>query len=181
MSSLFIPLFDSVLDEDGVVTVDKKPAGFQLTDLSKDLNLPQEYLKDKKMIKYRKSKDSCVKFPYVFDIKFSNIYWQVLETSTGVTFYLFGAYRDMRKANKRGPAIVILATTRSVKPPPTYCQIWFEDSKTAVVSKVVDVENGGRRFDRLSRVRNRQNNGVLKSFFFIFLPSFISNTLRLVT
>lgn len=76
----------------------------------------------------------CAKYPSIFDLHFNNIYWQVrhqtmdlaqflevinnrfwqtLQTTNG-TFQLFGAYYDVRKNSKIGPAVRILGNYRIV-------------------------------------------------------------------
>ena len=39
---------------------------------------------------------SCAQFPGVYDIHFNNIYWQQMDSSNG-TFFLYGAYLDVRE------------------------------------------------------------------------------------
>ena len=46
----------------------------------------------------------CTKFPDLYDIHFSNKYWQEFESSNG-TFYLYGAYLDVRALNRLGPTV----------------------------------------------------------------------------
>ena len=126
------------------------------------LNLPHQYSLSKKQ-HYSLKKTKCAEFPYVYDIKFSNTYWQVLETHKEI-LYMFAAYYEVRKANKRSPAIVILANTRSTSPSRPYCQIWFNDTENAAISRVVDIDNGGPRFKMLNNLRNHRNNGVYTKF-----------------
>ena len=70
-------------------------------------NVPIEYLqetKDKKM----HDNTTCGKFPGLFDIHFNNRHWQQVVTSDG-TLHLYGAYLDVRKENRLGPSVRILA------------------------------------------------------------------------
>jgi len=81
---------------------------------------------------------SCTKYPSVIDLKLSNKYWQILESSNG-TFHLYGAYLDVRPANRLGPTLRILGMLNRLEPKvKTVCQIWFADSDSAVVSSVLE-------------------------------------------
>ena len=66
---------------------------------------PLVYLLDKKGFHYKNK--TCAKFPTIYDININNIYWQETDTSNG-TFYLYGAYLDVRKNNRLGPTVRIL-------------------------------------------------------------------------
>ena len=69
-----------------------------IKELEKNLpNLPLAYLLDKKGFHYKNK--TCAKFPTIYDININNIYWQETDTSNG-TFYLYGAYLDVRKNNR---------------------------------------------------------------------------------
>jgi hypothetical protein len=69
-----------------------------VADLEKQLpNFPLVYLLDKKGYHYKNK--TCAKFPTIYDINVNNIYWQETDTSNG-TFYLYGAYLDVRKNNR---------------------------------------------------------------------------------
>lgn len=82
--------------------------------------------------------ESCAKFPSIFDLEFSNIYWQNLDTTNG-TFQLFGAYYDVRKSSMIGPAVRILGMINRIEPTVrTYCQFWFESQKEPVFMKVME-------------------------------------------
>jgi len=82
--------------------------------------------------------ESCAKFPSVFDLEFTNIYWQNLYTSNG-TFQLFGAYYDVRQADKINPSVRILGMIDRIEPTiKTYCQFWFESQKEPVFMKVLE-------------------------------------------
>ena len=81
---------------------------------------------------------SCAKFPSVFDLEFTNIYWQNLHTSNG-TFQLFGAYYDVRQAEKINPSVRILGMINRIQPTiKTYCQFWFESQKEPVFTEVLE-------------------------------------------
>ena len=63
-------------------------------------------------------------------------YWQETTTSNG-TFYLYGAYLDVRRLNRLGPTVRILGMIDRLEPKvKTYCLLWFADTKEPVVSKV---------------------------------------------
>ena len=84
----------------------KKPDKEVIKDLERHLpNLPLVYLADKKGFHYKNK--TCAKFPTIYDININNIYWQETDTSNG-TFYLYGAYLDVRKNNRLGPTVRIL-------------------------------------------------------------------------
>ena len=68
-------------------------------------NLPLVYLNEKKNLS--KKNQTCDHFPNIYDINLNNIYWQETDTSNG-TFYLYGAYLDVRKSNRLGPTVRIL-------------------------------------------------------------------------
>lgn len=75
------------------------------------------------------------RFPSMFDLEFSNLYWQTLRTSNG-TFQLYGAYLDKRSHNRLGPTVRILGMIDRIEPTVvTYCQFWFESKKDPVISK----------------------------------------------
>lgn len=66
--------------------------------------------------------------------------WQVLESSNG-SFYLYGAYLDVRANNRLGPTVRILGMINRLEPQvKTQCQLWFSDSPGTepVVSKVLE-------------------------------------------
>lgn len=82
--------------------------------------------------------ESCAKFPSIFDIEFNNVYWQSLYTSNG-TFHLYGAYYDVRKMSRIGPAVRILGMINRIEPTvKTHCQFWFDNSKEPVFTKVME-------------------------------------------
>lgn len=76
------------------------------------------------------TKNACLpRFPSIFELEFSNIYWQTLRTSNG-TFQLLGAYYDVRKLSKMGPAIRIVGMIDRIDPRvKTYCQMWFDGDR----------------------------------------------------
>ncbi|CAH0767342.1 unnamed protein product [Bemisia tabaci] len=82
--------------------------------------------------------DNCAKFPSIYELEFNNIYWQTLHSSNG-TFYLYGAYYDVRKLSRIGPAVRILGMLNRIEPKMvTHCQFWFENEKEPVVNKVME-------------------------------------------
>ena len=74
--------------------VDKSPVKAEkqlLTDLQEQLpNLPLSYLHENKNKNFGLNK-TCAKYPSIYDLHISNVYWQEQATSNG-TFYLYGAY-----------------------------------------------------------------------------------------
>lgn len=82
--------------------------------------------------------ESCAKYPSIFELEFNNIYWQTLRTTNG-TFHFYGAYYDVRKLSKIGPAVRILSMIDRIEPTvKTYCQFWFENHKEPVFIKTME-------------------------------------------
>lgn len=99
-------------------------------------SLPIAYWSKYKNFSAKKNK--CAKYPSIFDLEFNNIYWQTLRTSNG-TFQLFGAYYDVRKKSRIGPAIRILGMIDRIEPMvKTYCQLWFDGQNEPVVVKTFE-------------------------------------------
>lgn len=118
----------------------KKPERELVQDLQRQLpNLPLVYLHDNKNNKhlYYKNK-TCARYPTVYDLHINNIYWQETETSNG-TFYLYGAYLDVRKKNRLGPTVRILGMINRLEPKvKTFCHLWFNNTHEPVISKVLE-------------------------------------------
>jgi len=127
---------------DAVPAIDRSPK-LSEDDLVKKLqpqmpNLPLVYWQEKKKKKVPKNYTGCTKFPDIFDLHFNNKYWQVTETSNG-TFYLYGAYLDVRPTNRLGPTVRVLGMINRLEPSvKTFCQLWFSDSLEPVISKVLE-------------------------------------------
>ncbi|XP_047102399.1 uncharacterized protein LOC124721457 [Schistocerca piceifrons] len=82
--------------------------------------------------------ESCAKFPSIFELEFNNVYWQTLQTSNG-SFQLYGAYYDVRRFSRIGPAVRILGMINRIEPTvKTYCQFWFESQKEPVFVKTLE-------------------------------------------
>jgi len=100
-------------------------------------NLPLVYWQQNKNKKLGKNK-TCAKYPDIYDLHFNNKYWQETVTSNG-TFLLYGAYLDVRSKNRLGPTVRILGMINRLEPKvKTFCQLWFNDSKEPVFSKVLE-------------------------------------------
>lgn len=100
-------------------------------------SLPIAYWSKYKNITQKKSA-VCAKYPSIFDLEFNNIYWQTLRTSNG-TFQLFGAYYDIRKNSRLGPAVRILGMIDRIEPKvKTYCQFWFDGQKEPYIVKTFE-------------------------------------------
>lgn len=129
--------------------------------ISQIQNLPSVYLSKRGNIghTFKDSPEKCGKFPYLFDIQFSNSYWQVMEHKTS-QFYFYNAYLDVREGNALGPSVRILAMSNSLKPRNKICQLWFEGSLAPVESKVVNFEDGGKVFRMRNPLLDDTNNGV---------------------
>lgn len=99
-------------------------------------NLPSHYAKENNIKDAWKS--DCGKHPSIFDISFSNDYWQV-HYSTNGTFYLFNAFFDNRTLVKPKPVIRILAMINRIKPTvSSYCHVWYEGKINPLATKVVE-------------------------------------------
>ncbi|KAK6634678.1 hypothetical protein RUM43_012079 [Polyplax serrata] len=101
-------------------------------------SLPIAYwTKNKNQVKFYKN-ESCARFPSIYDLQFNNVYWQTLVTSNG-TFQLYGAYYDVRKFSRIGPAVRILGMINRIEPTVrTYCQFWFENEKEPAFVKTLE-------------------------------------------
>lgn len=100
--------------------------------LSLTTTLYIEYINKKNVIK-RKYNETCAIYPTLESLRFSNKYWQVTETSNG-TFYLYGAYLDVRPTNRLGPTVRVLGMINRLEPSvKTFCQLWFSDSLEPVI------------------------------------------------
>lgn len=136
-STSFLPPLQANLEE---LMIDRSPKRSDkeiLADLEKQLpNFPLVYLMDKKGYHYKNK--TCAKFPTIYDIHVNNMYWQETDTSNG-TFYLYGAYLDVRKNNRLGPTVRILGMINRLEPQvKTYCQFWFNNTREPVISKVLE-------------------------------------------
>lgn len=85
------------------------------------------------------NKSACIaKYPGIYDLEFNNIYWQSLRTSNG-TFQLFGAYYDVRKLSKIGPAIRMVGMIDRIAPTiKTYCQLWYDGEREPKVVEILE-------------------------------------------
>lgn len=123
-------------------SVDKSPSRSEamiVEDVQQQIpSLPIAYWnRHKNKAMYYKN-ESCAKFPSIFELEFNNVYWQILQTTNG-TFQLYGAYYDVRRFSKIGPAIRILGMINRIEPTvKTYCQIWFESQQEPVFVKVME-------------------------------------------
>ena len=98
-------------------------------------NFPTSYLDNDNKSKISKLK--CGRYPKLGDLQFSNSYWQTYKDTPWI-YYLYGAYLDVRENEDFGNqnVIIIFMMTKKVKPSKPYCQIWFNDTKEPVISKV---------------------------------------------
>lgn len=139
-STLSSNLYPSALRSLDELMIDRSPKKSDkevLAELEKQLpNFPLVYLMDKKGFHYKNK--TCAKFPTIYDININNIYWQETDTSNG-TFYLYGAYLDVRKNNRLGPTVRILGMINRLEPSvKTHCQFWFNGTREPVISKVLE-------------------------------------------
>ena len=58
---------------------------------------------------------SCAKMPDLLNLRYNNLYWQELVTST-LTLYLYGAYLDIRTRNLEGPNVRLLGMMNKLRP-----------------------------------------------------------------
>lgn len=104
---------------------------------SKIPNLPSAYWKKPKFRPTHKNA-TCAKYPSVYELDFDNVYWQVAHTSNG-TFYLYGAYYDVRPLNRLSPTVRILGMANRIVPKvTTYCQFWYDGVKEPEFNKVLE-------------------------------------------
>uniref|UniRef100_A0A131YJ70 Glycosyltransferase family 92 protein n=1 Tax=Rhipicephalus appendiculatus TaxID=34631 RepID=A0A131YJ70_RHIAP len=102
-----------------------------LSKLSNMSNIPRAYWENGR--KPPISSKSCVKFPELYDLAFNNLYWQKLSAKNG-TFYIYGAYFDNRSRVGNVPLVRILVMADRVKPPPTLCQLWYNNGAYPTIS-----------------------------------------------
>jgi hypothetical protein len=94
-----LPLSAAHLLSDLEPSIDKSPSLSEamIIEVQKKLpSLPIAYWNRHKDTPMFYMNESCAKFPSIFDLDFTNIYWQSLHTSNG-TFQLLGAYYDVRQ------------------------------------------------------------------------------------
>lgn len=102
-------------------------------------SLPIAYWSKYKNFSQKKSANpTCAKYPSIFELEFNNIYWQTVRTTNG-TFQLFGAYYDIRKQSRLGPAVRILGMIDRIEPKvKTFCQFWFDGQKEPFIVKTFE-------------------------------------------
>jgi hypothetical protein len=132
------PTLDLLIESPLVDESPAKPERELLSELSGQLpNLPVSFLHEARNKNYVLNK-TCARSPTLYDIHVSNVYWQEQTTSNG-TFYLYGAYLDVREANKLGPTVRVLGMIDRLEPTVrTFCQIWFKGAQAPVISKVLE-------------------------------------------
>lgn len=96
-------------------------------------NLPLRYVQKRGTL-VRSTGDKCHKYPPLFDILFSNTFWQVFHSSNG-SYYLYSAFYDNRSPNK--PYIRILGMFNRIQPTvEVFCKIWYDGLTVPVISKL---------------------------------------------
>ena len=83
--------------------------------------------------------NQTIRSPSLADIKFNNLYWQVLKTQVE-TYYLYEAYLDVRKLNYLGPTVRIIGMANEWKKEVLYCHFWFS-SEVSVKSEPAIIES----------------------------------------
>lgn len=114
------------------VDKDSKNIDQMIDQLSKVSNIPFAYW-NPKISKPPISSKSCVKYPPLYDIQFNNLYWQKMNTNNG-TFFVYGAYLDLRPKAGKIPVIRVLTMIDRIKPPPVFCLLWYDNATLPVVS-----------------------------------------------
>ncbi|XP_055389134.1 uncharacterized protein LOC129618425 [Condylostylus longicornis] len=119
------------LDEDQVIKdVETRLPSLPIAYWNKNKNFLQQKSAQKNI--------KCAKYPSIYELEFNNIYWQTQHTTNG-TFQLFGAYYDIRKKSKLGPAVRILGMINRIEPKiKTYCQFWFDGQKDPAIVKTFE-------------------------------------------
>lgn len=103
--------------------------------LLKNSNVPLTYWMNTYSANFSTSK--CLKFPNIFDLKFNNIYWQMMKFGD-TTFYLLNAYYDMRVRVGTIPLVRILAMVNKISPPRVVCQFWYGNvTKTSIPERLM--------------------------------------------
>lgn len=99
-------------------------------------NLPDRYLLEDPRENTRWNSDTCAKFPLLQDLQFNNIYWQVLKVKMS-SFYLYSAFYDDRMLSAPRPSVRVLGMiNRNVILFDVYCQLWFDEVPSPVISKI---------------------------------------------
>ena len=76
----------------------------------------------------------CAKYPHFTKIKVNNEHYQVLETDVDI-FYLYGAYLDNRKNNKKGSCVRIVGMNKKRKNQDSnHCRIWFNKTESIITN-----------------------------------------------
>lgn len=113
-----------------------------LNRLANNSNLPLSYwarvrktpkLLTKQVVSNGPNKSCKVEFPNLYELDYNNIYWQRM-TAPNATFFLYGAYFDDRWRGGPQAMVRILAMIDRVSPPPTSCQLWFDNISNPVIS-----------------------------------------------
>lgn len=100
-------------------------------------SLPVDYWEMRRG-KVSQTNKTCAKLPAVYDLKFNNLYWQVLETSNG-TYNFYAAYYDNRPALSIYPLVRIMVMIDRLKPTlKTHCQLWFQAESQPVIVPVME-------------------------------------------
>ena len=81
--------------------------------------------------------EKCGAFPNILDIHYNNLYWQQMESGGG-TFLLYSAFLDTRRSCTFCPMVRVLGMVNRVSPSTTFCQLWLENKKEPVVSKLFE-------------------------------------------
>jgi len=131
---------DSLLGLEPFVDRAEKRSQAELdAEMAKSLpRVPIDYwLKHKSKPMFYKN-ETCARLPSIYELEFNNVYWQTLHTTNG-TFQLFGAYYDVRKTSRIGPAVRILGMINRIEPTvKTYCQFWFDNVNAPVLVKTME-------------------------------------------
>ncbi|TRY80378.1 hypothetical protein TCAL_06357 [Tigriopus californicus] len=109
----------------GPTTIDKRSYWEIQSDIERKIyrNLPMDELLDPKKSKFWHRQRRCGLFPRFFDIKFTNTYWQKLNTTNG-TVMLHAAYYDDRLPET--PIVWVLGAGRVANQlPRLFCHLWF--------------------------------------------------------
>ena len=108
-------------------------------------NIPIQYYNSTfsyRMVSSEEERRSCHKFPSLQDLKFNNLYWQVHDSGT-VTFYLYGAYLDLRQYKTNGSFVRILGMVDGQRNhDESFCIFWYENTLgiTGAKTKLTEYE-----------------------------------------
>ena len=71
--------------------------------------------------------NKCPQYPGIEDLKFNNLYWQVLRTREEI-YYLKDAFLDVREKESKGSLVRIIGVVSDARKEELSCNLWFKSS-----------------------------------------------------